>query len=285
VEQWSVSDERPYLRPERRSHPWPLWIAAVALAVGLVVYYYHYLREQQVPPPDEAAAAVVPPAAPAESSEPAIRHPLEAPPPEAAASLPKLDSSDSLLRDSLAGLLGRRAFENFVLPDRLVRRIVATVDNLPRPTAPRRMIPLNPVPGAFATTGAEGGASIDVANFERYAPYVRVLETLDANALVKVYIAGYPLFQRAYEELGYPGDYFNDRLMDAIDDLLIAPELSAPIAVLRPRVLYEFADPDLETRSAGQKILIRMGPQNALRVKAKLLEIRRTLLAARQRKP
>jgi hypothetical protein len=114
---------------------------------------------------------------------------------------------------------------------------------------------------------------------------VRVVEAVDAQALVKLYVASYPLFQRAYEELGYPGKYFNDRLMAAIDDLMAAPELSAPVAVLRPRVLYELADPDLETRSAGQKILIRMGPDNALRVKAKLLEIRRALLAAQQRKP
>jgi hypothetical protein len=39
-------------------------------------------------------------------------------------------------------------------------------------------------------------------------------------------------------------------------------------------VLYEFADPALESRSAGQKALIRMGPANARRIKAKLREIR-----------
>jgi hypothetical protein len=50
--------------------------------------------------------------------------------------------------------------------------------------------------------------------------------------------------------------------------------------VVRPKVLYQFADPDLETRSAGQKILLRMGAENAARVKAKLTEIRRELVAA-----
>jgi hypothetical protein len=34
---------------------------------------------------------------------------------------------------------------------------------------------------------------------------------------------------------------------------------------------------ELEARSAGQKILIRMGAENARRVKAKLLEIRQAL--------
>jgi hypothetical protein len=93
-------------------------------------------------------------------------------------------------------------------------------------------------------------------------------------------VRAYPLFQRAYEELGYPGKYFNDRLMEALDDLLAAPELDGPLALEQPKVLYQFADPDLESRSAGQKILLRMGKANALRVKAKLLEIRRALIAA-----
>ena len=98
------------------------------------------------------------------------------------------------------------------------------------------------------------------------------------------YVGLYPLFQRAYEELGFPGKYFNDRLIEAIDDLLETPELDAPVKLLRPRVLFEFAEPDLETRSAGQKILLRMGPENAARVKAKLWEIRRELLAASGRR-
>lgn len=38
--------------------------------------------------------------------------------------------------------------------------------------------------------------------------------------------------------------------------------------------LYMFADPELEARSAGQKILIRTGPANANAIKAKLGEIR-----------
>jgi len=42
-------------------------------------------------------------------------------------------------------------------------------------------------------------------------------------------------------------------------------------------VLYEFADADLEERSAGQKMMLRMGSGNAARVKDKLRAIRREL--------
>jgi len=151
------------------------------------------------------------------------------------------------------------------------------VDNLPRQTAPRRVMPLEPVPGAFAVLDATGEASISAANSPRYVPYVRVFESLDTPALVKRYVESYPLFQRAYAELGFPNANFNDRLVEAIDDLLAAPEASAPVKLVRPKVLYQFADPELEQLSAGQKIMLRMGGENAARVKAKLREIRREL--------
>ncbi|OIQ76552.1 hypothetical protein GALL_417610 [mine drainage metagenome] len=48
---------------------------------------------------------------------------------------------------------------------------------------------------------------------------------------------------------------------------------------MQPKVLYQFADPKLEARSAGQKIMIRMGADNAAKVKAKLAEIRQELMA------
>jgi len=43
-------------------------------------------------------------------------------------------------------------------------------------------------------------------------------------------------------------------------------------------VLYAYADPDLEARSAGQKIMMRMGADNEAKVKAKLRELRRALV-------
>jgi hypothetical protein len=188
-----------------------------------------------------------------------------------------------MMRDSIAGLIGRQAFDDWVIPKELVRRIVVTVDNLPRPTAPRRRMPLGAVPGALATAQSGEDIVLAPANEERYAPFVRVLQALNARALVDSYVRAYPLFQRAFEELGYPGRHFNDRLMEAIDDLLATPEAQT-VRLVRPRILYEFADPDLETRSAGQKVLLRMGPRNAMLVKVKLREIRREIIAAAERR-
>jgi hypothetical protein len=92
---------------------------------------------------------------------------------------------------------------------------------------------------------------------------------------VALYVRFYPLFQQAYKELGYPDRHFNDRAVEVIDHLLAAPEVAGPVALGKPWVMWEYADPALEARSAGQKALIRMGPDNARRLKAKLREIRR----------
>ena len=271
-------DEKPDLRPERSPYAWPAAALAVALFAALAGAFYWFAREQETPPAPAAPARAPAEPAPQPGPPPAIRYPLALP--EPAKSLPTLENSDSMVREALADLIGGKAFADFIVPTGLIRRIVATVDNLPRSAAPRRTFPLNSVPGAFGAAGSGGDLAIGPANAARYAPYLRALEPLDARALVQSYVQLYPLFQRAYEELGFPGKHFNDRLVEAIDDLLAAPEIDAPMKLLRPKVLYEFADPHLETRSAGQKILVRMGKDNASRVKAKLREIRRELIAA-----
>ena len=282
MENWSVrEDDRPYIRPARRFNPWFAVAAIGALAWALAFYFRTWLDAG--PPAPPPAAPAVEAQAPTPTPEPAIRHPLEAAD-DAPATLPAIESSDSMMRDSVSRLIGGRAFADMVVPYQLVRRIVATVDNLPRRTAPTRAMPLNAVPGAFAAVANGDQTVIDTTNYRRYVPYVNVVAAVDAPALVRGYVRLYPLFQRAYEDLGFPGKYFNDRLLDAIDDLLETPELDAPVKLLQPRVLFEFADPDLETRSAGQKILLRMGPENAARVKAKLWEIRRGLIAASSRR-
>lgn len=286
-EQWSMGEERPYLRElqkPRTAYLWWAFFLVLAAAGGGAAYYILQQRELlgSAPLASSAPAAEAPaqPAAPA-AAKPETRPeiPPEAPPAEAPKALPTLENSDPLMRETVSGLVGRKAFDAMVYPKELVRRIVATVDNLPRETAPRRVMPLEPVPGAFGVSGPGEDVTLAAANAARYAPYVRVFQALDARALARRYADSYPLFQRAYAELGFPGRRFHDRLLEAIDDLLEAPELTGPVKLVRPKVFYQFADPELESLSSGQKVMIRMGSENAAKVKAKLRELRRELAA------
>jgi hypothetical protein len=148
---------------------------------------------------------------------------------------------------------------------------------LPRQELAQRLRPVAPASGKFQTTGKASDLAVSPRNAARYSTYVALAKTVDAGKLVTLYVQFYPLFQQAYEELGYPNGYFNDRLIEVIDHLIAAPQLPEQARLTQPKVLYQFADEDLESRSAGEKILMRMGNENAAVVKAKLAEIRAEL--------
>ncbi|HYC37683.1 MAG TPA: DUF3014 domain-containing protein [Usitatibacter sp.] len=249
-------------------------ILLVLVALGAGGWFWWQSREPPPPPPVSA------PAIPTIAQPKGPRHPVPAPPADAPP-LPALKESDPLAVERLSGLFGPAAVAQWFIPENLVRNIVATIDNLPRESVAARVNPVKPLGGAFVTSGKAEALAIDRRNFERYRVPVALVERLDARKAVDGYLALYPLFQQAYVELGYPGGHFNDRVVEVIDHLLEAPEPAGPIALAQPKVLYEYADPGLESRSAGQKVLIRMGPENAGRVKAKLREIRAALLAGR----
>ena len=271
--------DAPALPPRRTGFPlgvlaFVLVLVAVAIAAG--GYYWKLRREAPAPAPAvPPVTATAPPAvAPQPDLGPLVQHPIEPLAPAApAAPLPALADSDAALGDALRALLPGSAFD-LLQPDRIARRIVATVDNLPRQSLSPDVRPVRPVPGAFAVAGVDGNRVIAPDNAARYTPYVDALVAVDSRRLVETYARFHPLLQDAYRELGYPSGYFNDRLVVVIDDLLAAPTPSGPVDVVQPKVLYQYADPSLDALSAGQKIMVRMGPENERRVKAKLAEIR-----------
>jgi hypothetical protein len=156
---------------------------------------------------------------------------------------------------------------------------VATVDALPRQTfGSSRILPLRTPGGTFTVAQDNGKTVIGPQNDQRYAPYMQVLEAVNPQAFVAWYVRNYPLFQQAYRELGYPKGYFNDRLIATIDNLLATPEPRQPIEVKKSGAFYVYADSQLESLSAGQKMLLHTGPQNETRIKARLSVIRGLLV-------
>jgi hypothetical protein len=258
-------------------------IGVAALIFVMAAAGVYYLRARNAPLP---AAPLDPASTASSASEPAIAHPL----PGAGAGspegpLPDLGSSDSPLRDALAQLAGADAVKSYVAPEDVIRRIVVTIDNLPRQKVAVDKRPATAVGGSFAADGDELHATLNPQNFERYKPLVAVIGKLDMQQLGAVYIRFYPLFQQAYQNLGYPNGYFNDRLVEVIDAMLATPEPKGPIQLVRPNVMYLYADPALETRPAGQKLLIRMGPENTQIIKAKLTELRAVVTAGTLKHP
>jgi hypothetical protein len=255
----------------------PILVAVVLLGVAATgVYLWQQGPTFRAPP---AVPAEAPPApAPVVRAEPPTHYPVpESPDAQAEKPLPALNDSDAVLRNALAELFGSAALKKFFNPDDIARHIVVTIDNLPRKTIAARLLPTKPVAGKFATVQRGDTLSVAPQNAARYTPYVRLAEMVDTKKLVAAYVKLYPLFQRAYQEQGYPKGYFNDRLVAVNDHLLATPDIEGPIALAQPHVLYEYADPKLEAESAGRKILLRMGSENAARIKARLRDLRHEL--------
>ena len=284
-------------RPRPASGSWALpAVLAIAVAAGAGWWFWWRPAHAPVAPPVAVApssgpdAVAQPAAAPASAPLAAASGPqnrvdaLAAP----AADLPALADSDAHVARALGDLLGSQKVASFLQVDGFVRRVVATVDNLARPQAASRLWPVQPAPDRFRVEGPADAQTqtIAPANAARYGAFVAFAESVPKDGAVRLYAQLYPLFQSAYEELGYPGKYFNDRLVAVLDHLVATPEPRGPLLVqltrvqgdvpsTRPWVRYEFADPKLEALSSGQKMLLRMGPDNARRLKAVLSDVRK----------
>ena len=252
------------------------WVVASIAFIAALIFsarWYTTGTSAIAPPPLAQTPESTPPAVSPPSS-PKIEHPIERvqaePGPSTQATL---DGSDLAIREALASLFAGKLPE-FVQPMNLIRNIVATIDNLPRSKAAPRLWPVQPTSGALVTMSAGDNLVIAADNSTRYAPAVALVHAIDSKQLVAIYVRFYPLFQQAYRDLGYPDGYFNDRLVAVIDHLLATPSVRQPIALVQPKILYQYADPELEALSAGQKAMLRIGPENAAVVKAKLREIR-----------
>ncbi len=215
----------------------------------------------------------------------AVQSEIVAPNPEP---LPPLADADAPIKDALVEWLGRPSVLTFLQLDGFVRRVVVTVDNLSRGHAAARLWPVVPTPDRFMVTQQGTATLLADSNAARYRPFVQFASGLNTAKAAAFYSKWYPLFQSAYEELGYPGKYFNDRLVQVIDQMLATPELTGPVKLvltevkgsvptIRPWVRYEYADAALEARPAGQKMLMRMGTENSRVLKAKLQEFRQLI--------
>jgi hypothetical protein len=261
---------------------WALGAFVLAAAGGA---WWWWQAQTQPPPVPTAQAPASEQPAPAPTPPQAAEHPIEAAPAALAsmgdtAPLPTLADSDSALRAAIASLIGEGALLDFFHMTGIAARFVATVDSLPRGKVATKVLPVRGPGGAFVVEGEADARVIGATNAVRYAAHLRLLEAIDSRRAAGLYVRFYPLLQQAYRELGYPQGNLNDRLVAVIDHMLATPTVEGSIKVVQPKVLYEFADPDLKARSAGQKLLLRMGTANAARVKTRLLEFRRQITAA-----
>ncbi|HNT38834.1 MAG TPA: DUF3014 domain-containing protein [Rubrivivax sp.] len=284
------ADPRPRsLQPPRRRGP-GAWLPALLLLAAAAGAWFWWQRTPPAPSSEPTVSQGMVQPAPATSlpaaegpAGAASQAPAAAEPPPGAAPLAEAD-----VPAALAALFGDATLAPLLIGDDFVRRFVVTVDNLDREHAAARLWPLKPTAARFRVLERGGQLIADPANAERYRPLVQLAERIDARAAAALYARLLPQLQLAYEELGYPGRRFHARLLAVIDHLLAAPQPPEPLPLrlvdvksefksTQPWLRYEFADPALQSASAGHKILLRIGRANAQRLTAVLRALRAEL--------
>lgn len=182
----------------------------------------------------------------------------------------QLDQSDDALRPSLAELASQIELGEWLLMRDLIRSFVVAVDNIAEGRTPRAHLAEMEPAERFSVRQEADRFFIDPASYARFDMITDVFVEFDLEAAVEIYVDVYPLIQQAYEELGYPDHSFDETFERAIVELLAVPRLIGPVELEPLVVTYAFADFEIEGLTAAQKQLLRMGPENVVRIQHRL---------------
>jgi hypothetical protein len=251
------------LRRRRRSGPPAGRIVGVVVLLLLLAglgWYWFQIRSE--PAPDETPPVVAEP-------RPDERLPY----PEEELDLPPLDASDAFVRDLVAGLSAHPELARWLVPDALIERFVIVVVTVARGSSPASHLAHMEPEGEFQVREAEGRLVIDPATYRRYNLFAETFTSIDVERTARLYRGLHPLFEEAYLELGIPDVTFDEMTHQAIENLLGAPVPDTPVEVVPEEGIFEYRDPSLEELTPAAKHLLRMGPENARRVRQTLAEL------------
>ncbi len=246
---------------------WPAALVIVLLILAIGWFWWSRSKDRSLPVA-EVPEATVPEPSPA--PEPAAEAPE-------AWELPSLAESDDFLRDVATRLSSHPEWLQWIATDDLVRRFVAAVDEVARGEVPTSQLGFLIPKRGFTPASSGGQVYLGADSQRRYTRLTAVVSGLDAEGAADLYSRLRPLVQDAYRELGYPNADFDAVLAKAVKRVLEAPDLEGSAELVPALRSYKYADPRLEALPPVQKLMLRLGPDNARIVKSKLREIAREL--------
>jgi hypothetical protein len=248
----------PGRRPTRSPAPVVLW-AVLGILLLAVVAGYLFLR-RGASQPDASAAAVKP--APTPRAEPGEL-----------TALPPLDETDAIVRELVSRLSSHPTVAAWLATDGLIVNFVVVTSRIANGETPvAELKAVGPVP-RFRTRTSRDIAYIDPSSYRRYDRHAEAVSAIDARGAAQLYATLKPRIADAYRRMGHPDGNFDPVLERAIIELLRVPAIDGEVALEPHGIVYAFAEPRLQSMTAAQKQLLRMGPQNVRAVQAKLREI------------
>ncbi len=274
----------------------PGWlIGGIIVIVLAVIVGYFIFQDQSKPEPVEQPRLIETPVQvePEPEPEPVVIEPEPEPEPAAIEPepepeplLPTLDESDAWLTEKLPSITWRKELLKLVIDDDIIRRFVVFTDNFAQGIIAYEHSPLIKPNSAFnAREINENGEVVikwDDTSSRRFSLYVDLLRSVDSDTLVSWYYELKPLVDEAYRELGYPDEDFTDILQDAITKVLDMEIPKERLELVRPSVMYQFKDLEIESLDDADKLMLRLGKENLLVLKSVLLEINEKIARERE---
>lgn len=203
--------------------------------------------------------------------------PLPAPTEEIARSyrlqgeLPSLSESDEAFKSHLRLLAGALPV-SWLNGDQILQKIVVQVDNVSRGELIYQHSPLIAPSGSLSVieTDDEELFLLDTSSYARYNLYADFMANLNQELLLAFYRYYEPLLDQAYIKLGNEPGAFRAVFAQALEVVQATPLVEGEIRLTRPLLSYEFEDQNLENLTMVEKQLIRMGPENTLKIQSAL---------------
>lgn len=185
--------------------------------------------------------------------------------------LPSLNDSDAFVVEGLRALQNGAALIRVLADEQLIRGIVVFVDNISRGEFPQTGLPYKRIGQEMPVRNIDENLFVmEASAHDRFDQIIDTFVSVDANQAMILYRTLQPLFQQAYAEIGSRNVNFDDTLRSAINAVLRSPNVEGPYQLVKPSVMFLYADANLENMEEMQKQLIRIGPANTEKLKAKL---------------
>lgn len=187
--------------------------------------------------------------------------------------LPTLTDSDPFVFETLQTLQNGMALVNALAEDQIVRKFVVFVENISRGEFPQTGLPYKGLGQEMPVSEIDDNLFVmDQVAHSRFDQVVSTFVETDTDSAVIIYQMLLPLFQQAYAEIGFRNVSFDETLRAAINNVLRTTNMEGPYQLVKPSVMYLYADSSVENLAEVHKQLLRIGPDNTSALKAKLRE-------------
>jgi len=189
-----------------------------------------------------------------------------------------LAEANTQLAERLSELQIAPIDEQFASKPNAIERSVAITDILRQGEVPYKLLPVARPKQKFPFADNGLAVTMDPAGFARYDGLTNTLSKLDVNTTITLFREYQSTIEQAWQALGYADKSVEPALLEVLELIMLTPDIQLDARLLKDEANWVYEDESLEKLPALQKQIMRMGPENAERLKALARDLRGGLL-------